>query len=197
MSPLRHEAPVPVEYRLFGLDRRLIWPTVSVYLVVFLWSGVMPAINEAVHNKEVLAGTAYNVGPVSFTPTQGWVITQTPSPVGSSSNAVVFKDGVTFSVKSGVWKGTAEELLNQIVKDQNEFLVEGKLVPVTTLQKVAGVAKRINGPDYTGLLLAYVDGKGQAVEVIVKGPAATSIQLQQPIADMIQSITFKPKEGNS
>lgn len=192
MSPLRHEAPVPIEYRLLGLDRRLIWPTVSVYLVVFLWSGVMPAIDEAVHNKEVLAGTTYNVGPVSFTPTQGWVITQTPSPVGSSSNAVVFKDGVTFSVKSGVWKGTAEELLNQIVKDQNEFIVEGKLVPVTTLQKVAGVAKRINGPDYTGLLLAYVDGKGQAVEVIVKGPAATSTQLQQPIADMIQSITFKP-----
>lgn len=139
MSPLRHEAPVPVEYRLLGLDRRLIWPTASVYLVVFLWSGVMPAINEAVHNKEVLAGTVYNVGPVRFTPTQGWVITKTPFPVGSSSNAVVFKDGVTFSVKSGVWKGTAEELLNQIVKDQKEFVVEGKLVPVTTLQKVAGL----------------------------------------------------------
>lgn len=197
MSPLRHEAPVPVEYRLLGFDRRLIWPTVSVYLVVFLWSGVMPAINEAVHNKEVLAGTAYNVGPVSFTPTQGWVITKTPFPAGSSSNAVVFKDGVSFSVKSGIWKGTAEELLNQIVKDQNEFVVEGKPVPVTTLQKVAGVAKRINGPDYTGLLLAYVDGKGQGVEVIVKGPAATSTQLEQPIADMIKSITFKPKEGDS
>ncbi len=197
MSPLRHEAPVPVEYRLLGLDRRLIWPTVSVYLVVFLWSGVMPAINEAVHNKEVLAGTAYNVGPVRFTPTQGWVITKTPFPAGSSSNAVVFKDGVTFSVKSGIWKGTAEELLNQIVKDQNEFVVEGKPVPVTTLQKVAGVAKRINGSDYTGLLLAYVDGKGQGVEVIVKGPAATSTQLEQPIADMIKSITFKPKEGDS
>jgi hypothetical protein len=157
----------------------------------------MPAINEAVHNKEVLAGTVYNVGSVRFTPTQGWVITQIPSPVGSSSNAVVFKDGVTFSVTSGVWKGTAEELLNQIVKDQNEFVVEGKLVPVTTLQKVAGVAKKINGPDYTGLLLAYVDGKGRGVEVTVKGPVATSIQLEQPIADMIKSITFKPKEGDS
>ncbi|WP_414519399.1 hypothetical protein [Nostoc sp. PCC 9305] len=157
----------------------------------------MPAINEAVHNKEVLAGTVYNVGPVRFTPTQGWVITKVPFPAGSSSNAVVFKDGVTFSVKSGVWRGTAEELLNQIVKEQNEFVVEGKLVPVTTLQKVAGVAKRINGPDYTGLLLAYVDGKGQGVEVIVKGPAATSTQLEQPIADMIKSITFKPKEGDS
>ncbi|WP_335154154.1 hypothetical protein [Nostoc sp.] len=197
MSPLRHEAAVPVEYRLLGLDRRLIWPTVSVYLVVFLWSGVMPAINEAVHNKEVLAGTVYNVGPVRFTPTQGWVMTKIPFPAGSSSNAVVSKDGVTFSVKSGIWKGTAEELLNQIVKDQNEFVVEGKLVPVTTLQKVAGVAKRINGSDYTGLLLAYVDGKGQGVEVIVKGPAATSTQLEQPIADMIKSITFKPKEGDS
>ncbi|ODH03348.1 hypothetical protein A4S05_20120 [Nostoc sp. KVJ20] len=196
MSPLRNEAAVPVEYRLFGLDRRLIWPTVSVYLVVFLWSGVMPAINEAVHNKEVLAGTAYNVGSVSFTPTQGWVLTKAPFPAGNSSTAEVFKDGVTFSVKSGVWKGTAEELLNQIVKDQNEFVVEGKPVPITTLQKVAGVAKRINSPNYTGLLLAYVDGKGQGIEVIVKGPAATSTQLEQPIADMIKSITFKPKEGD-
>ncbi|MGJ5631565.1 hypothetical protein [Nostoc sp. CALU 1950] len=156
----------------------------------------MPAINEAVHNKEVLAGTSYDVGPVRFTPTQGWVLTKTPLPVGSSSTAEVFKDGVTFSVKSGVWRGTAEELLNQIAKEQNEFVVEGKPVPVTTLQKVAGVAKRINSPDYSGLLLAYVDGKGQGVEVTVKGPAATSTQLEQAIADMIKSITFKPKEGD-
>lgn len=50
------------------------------------------------------------------------------------------------------------------MKDQNEFVVEGKPVPITTLQKVAGVAKRINSPNYTGLLLAYVDRKGQGVK---------------------------------
>lgn len=196
MSRWALEAPPPVEYRLLGLDRRLILPTLGVYLVVLLWNAVMPAVDQAVDAREIEPGTVYDVGPARFTPSPGWVLVEPPSPVGTSTSVAVFGSGVTLRVKGGSWNQDADALLERVSGDQREFIVEGPTYRVKTSAGVVGAARRITGPDYAGLLIAYVDG-GTGVEVVVKGPVETSERLAQPIAGMIQSIEFESRGGGA
>lgn len=187
----------PADSRMFGLDRKPLLPTLLVLLCVLGWSVIMPTIDAAVKQHEVESDTVLDVGMATFVPAPGWVLVQPPSPVGNSTFATVFKDRVTFLMKSGRWKASAAELLDQVTETQTEFITEGPEfeIPLSTGQP--GVARRINGPNFTGLLIAYVDGKGNGVEVVVKGPVESSEELAQPIAAMIKSIQFESAEKTS
>ena len=187
--------PPAVEDRVLGMDRRLLKPTLGALLVVLLWSVVMPAIDRSVDAREVTAGTRYDIGPASFVPAPGWVLIQPPSPVGESTTATVFSDGLTFRVKGGKWHGSAQELLDRVVKDQKEFLVEGPTLPVRTSAGTSVQARRIHGPDYVGLLLAFVDVHEQGVTMTIKGPVDASEQLAQPVAAMIRSLEFETPDA--
>lgn len=184
-----------VEHRVFGLDRRLLLPTLAVYLVVVLWAGVLPAIDEAVDADEIAPGTIYDIGPARFTPTAGWILAVPPSPVGQSTAATVFKDGVSFTVKGGLWDGSAEELLTRVADDRNDFTVDGPSRTFTSSQGFDGVTRAINGTNFTGLLMAIVDGEGAGVEVTVTGPADVLHQQTEHVGQMIASIVFETAGG--
>lgn len=184
------EGLAPVEHRVLGFDRRLLWPTVGVLLVVLLWSSIMPAIDPAVDALEIAPGTTYDMGPAKITLVPGWVLARPPSPVGESKEATIVKESIALKVKAGTSKGTATELLEQVARLQGDYVVEGRIIQIRTAQGVTGVMKKINGPNFIGLVASFVDDGG-GIAVTVKGPADASEQLGQPVAERIQSIAFK------
>jgi hypothetical protein len=178
---------------MLGMDRRLIGPTLGALLVVLLWSLVMPGIDRAVDSLEVTPGTVYDMGPAYITPAPGWVLAIPPSPVGESKSATIISGGVTVQVNGGLWAGSAGELLDQVGRLQSEFTVESQIYQAHTATGLAGVARKITGPDYAGLIAGFVDAGG-GITVIVEGPVDAASQLAQPVGEMIRSITFKSHE---
>lgn len=188
------EGTPSVEHRVLGLDRRPIRPTIGVLFVVLLWSSIMPAIDRSVDKLEIAPDTIYDMGPATFTPAPGWVLAQPPSPVGESKQATLVKESITLNVRGGTWKGTATELLDQVTRLQGDFVVEGRIYAIRSAQGVSGVMKKINGPDFIGLVASLVDAGG-GIAVTAKGPADASEELGRPVAEMIQSVAFEPKEA--
>lgn len=188
------EGPPPIEHRMMGLDRRLIWPTLGVLVVVLFWSTIMPAVDQSVDNLEIAPGTIYDMGVATFTPVPGWVLAEPPSPVGQTRTATIVKESITLNLKGDYWTGSAAELLEQVVRLQGSFVVEGRTIQIRTAQGVLGVMKKFNGPNFIGLIASLVDDGG-GIEVTVKGPADAAEQLGRPVAEMIQSIAFKPKDA--
>jgi hypothetical protein len=194
MSSSDVPATPPAEHRILGLDRRLIVPTVAVFAVVLLWNSVLPAIDEAISYHEISAGVVFDLGAASFTPTAGWLLVDPPSPGSGSSDMTVLSAGVTVRVKSGRFDGTSAQLLDRVAHDQSQFDVVGPTYPAKTNQGMEGVTRRIDGSDFTGTLFAVVDGHGNGVEAVVKGPLDSLQRQNQQIMEMLAGITFHGSE---
>ena len=68
---------VPVDQRFLGLDKRTIWPALGILVLVIVYSGVLPVINDAVsYRQEAKAGDVIDLGNGT---------TFTPAVVGASS----------------------------------------------------------------------------------------------------------------
>ena len=186
----------PVEHRVLGLDRRLVWPTLAVAAFVLFWTVIMPAVDQSVDRLEIAPDTVFDVAVASFHPAPGWVLAEPPSPVGESKDTTIVKGSVTFRVQGAGWNGTAAELLDRVSRDQRNYVLEGSTYQVRTAQGVTGVARKINGPDFVGLLAAFVDSGG-GIAITVKGPADASEAVARPVAEMIQGLSFKSKEQKS
>jgi hypothetical protein len=82
-------AAVPVDQRWFGLQRRSVVPGVVVIAIWFLWSVVVPHVNDAVaYDDEVRAGEQFSLtADLVFTPAVGWNVRQgfrtTEAPTGA------------------------------------------------------------------------------------------------------------------
>jgi hypothetical protein len=190
----------PVEHRLLGLDRRYIWPTLGVVLLVIFWTVIVPGIDEAMTADEIPNGTVYTLArEVEFTPAPGWTLNGVASPAAPAIG--IYRDGITFDIQSGAFNGTSDALLTEIKKTSKDFKVEGDTFPLSLSNSAAtGSGIQIFGTDFSGYLYALVgpgtgDNRETGVQVVVKGPPNILPQHQDEIDQMIGSIRFASGSG--
>jgi hypothetical protein len=125
------------------------------------------------------------------------------------ASALLSSDVVSYSVKSGNWDGTAEELADQMI-DVNENLdqllakdEQGRSA-ITNADGVPGEIVYIAGVDQAALIATYVfespDGPADiGVEIEVIGTPEKLEDLVEEIASMIETTTYRPagQEANS
>jgi hypothetical protein len=215
---------VPADQRVAGIDRRTIWPGIVLLVVWALWAHVMPWIDDQIESDNpIVAGDVINLGfgQVTFEPAVGWnldagtlLVDGEEDAVGVPTSATVSSETVGYTVKSGNWDGTAEELADQMI-DVNEALdqllakdeqgrativnadgVPGEIVYILGTNSAALIATFVfeQAPDATG-----VTGTPIGVEIEIRG-ATNNLQEQvEEIAGMINSTTYRAisQEENS
>ena len=193
---------VPVEHRIFGLDRRTL-PFAGVALAVWvLWAVIAPAVDDAVPwSDEVRAGDVLQVTPtVTMVPTPGWGIqsglrtTDRTSSGNTSEPVVLTADGIAFQVTSGPWTGTPAALLNQstiiasTVVGPEKFRLTQDATTIQTRDGRVGVLDGFSTPTAEGLIAALVfDGTGLQIQVV--GQPQHLAAHARDIAAMIVSIS--------
>jgi len=198
---------VPADQRLFGLDRRTIGPTLTVFVLVIVMSVVLPVVNATVPYSDIVrAGDVVELdGDVTFVPEAGWGITSgvragdAPLSGEYPSTATVEDGEVKFTVQTAPFDGDANKLLDQI-ETTSDALNRGRGVHVTgehtsivTDQGKQGATARVTGPQTGGVMAAFVfDGRG--VEAVATGPSDTGPDTTAAIFRMIRSIGH-PGEG--
>jgi len=193
---------VPADERWFGLDRRTIGPTLAVFALAFLMSVVLPVVNATVPYHDIVkAGDVLELdGKVTFIPAAGWGITSglraghAPLSGAYPATAPVEEGATKFTVRTGLFRGDAHQLLDQI-KETSDALNRGRGVRVTgapttivTDQGKQGATVRITGPHTAGIIAAFVfDGRG--VEAVATGPSDSGGEHAVTVLRMIASIS--------
>ncbi|MGO9154635.1 hypothetical protein [Mycobacterium sp.] len=193
---------VPADQRWFGLDRRTIAPTLTVFALAFVMSVVLPLVNAAIPYRDLVrAGDVMELqGDVTFVPDAGWGITsgvragQGPRSGEYPDRATVVNGDTTFAVRTAPFRGDANALLDQIEKTTDALNrgrgihVTGQHTTIVTDQGKRGATARITGPQKSGLIAAFVfDGRGveaEATEGSGDGPEPTAAVIR-----MIHSIS--------
>jgi hypothetical protein len=195
------EGWVPADERRFGLDRRTLRPTLVVFGLVLLMSVVLPVINAAVPYHDIVrAGDVMQIeGDVTFVPEAGWGITsgvragRAPISGQYPASATVEDGALKFTVRTGQFRGDADQLLDQI-ETTSDALNQGRGVHITgapativTAQGKQGATVRVTGPHTGGLIAAFVfDGRG--VEAVATGPTDAGTAQSAAVLRMIGSI---------
>ncbi|MFD4327252.1 hypothetical protein ACFWQC_21605 [Nocardioides sp. NPDC058538] len=199
------EAPpdwVPVERRWLGMDRRTLLPAGVVALLVAITFWVLPGVDSLVAvDDPIKAGDVIQVGrSVGFDPAVGWNL-ESGLRSGSATSgtypdsATLTKDGVTFTVTTGEFDGSATALLAQLRKNNGKLgpnaldLQSGTAATFRTASEITGVIARFSTTTVEGLLGALVSD-GQGIEVTVYGPAdmAGDRHLENQIVAMLESV---------
>jgi hypothetical protein len=199
---------VPADVRFFGVDRRTIGPTLTVFALAVAMSVVLPIINAKVPYHDIVkAGDAIQLqGKVTFVPEAGWGITSgvragdAPLSGAYPATATVENGALRFRVHTGRFNGDANKLLDQI-ETTSEALNRGRGVHVTgqqttivTDQGMQGATVRVTGPHTGGVIAAFVF-EGRGVEAVATGPSDTGPQPTATIFRMIRSISRTGEEN--
>ncbi len=197
----RFEPPdgwVPADQRWFGMNRRTIAPTLTVFAVALVMSVVLPMVNAAVPYHDVVrAGDVMELqGDVTFVPDAGWGITsgvragQGPLSGEYPDHATVVNGDMTFMVRTAPFHGDANALLDQIERTTDALNrgrgvhVTGPHTTVVTDQGKKGTTARITGPQRSGVIAAFVfDERGIEAQAIGR-----SDDVPEPTASVIQMI---------
>jgi hypothetical protein len=200
-----HRHRVPVEHRVFGLDRRTFPFAVTALAVWLLWVVVAPAIDDAVPwNDAVQPGDALQVtSTVTMIPAVGWGIqsglrTSDRTASGRSSEPIVLvNDGVSFGVMSGPWTGTPTGLLQQSTLitgsavGPDQFRLAPNATTIQTRGGTVGVLEGFTTPTVEGLVAAFVfDDIG--VQIQVAGTPQHLAMHAEEIGTMIESFGSHP-----
>jgi hypothetical protein len=198
---------VPADVRFFGVDRRTIGPTLTVFALAVAMSVVLPIINAKVPYHDIVkAGDVIQLqGKVTFVPEAGWGITSgvragdAPLSGAYPATATVENGALRFRVHTGRFDGDANKLLDQI-ETTSEALNRGRGVHVTgeqttivTDQGMQGATVRVTGPHTGGVIAAFVF-EGRGVEAVATGPSDTGPQPTATIFRMIRSISRTGEE---
>lgn len=198
---------VPADERRFGLDRRTLRPTLAVFALAVLMAVVLPLLNASVpYHNVVKAGDVIEVeGHVTFVPEAGWGITSGlraghPTLSGQYPATAVVEDGaLRFTLRTGLFQGNADQLLDQI-EQTSEALNGGRGVHVTgrpatlvTAQGKEGATVHITGPHTSGVIAAFVFGR-RGVEAVATGPSDGDSEPSTAVLRMIGSISQTDKE---
>lgn len=193
---------VPADQRLFGLDRRTIGPTLTVFAFALLMSVVLPLVNAAEPYHDIIhAGDVLELeGDVTFVPEAGWGITSgvraghAPLSGEYPDHATVLNGDVTFTVRTAPFHGDAEALLDQIEKT-SDALNRGRGVHITaqhttivTDQGTRGTTARITGPEKSGVIAAFVFN-GRGVKAQATGRSDSGPLPMTAVLAMIRSIS--------
>jgi hypothetical protein len=199
---------VPADVRLFGVDRRTIGPTLTVFALAVAMSVVLPIINAKVAYHDIVkAGDVIQLqGNVTFVPEAGWGITSgvragdAPLSGAYPATATVENGALRFKVHTGRFDGDASKLLDQI-ETTSEALNRGRGVHVTgeqttivTDQGMQGATVRVTGPHTGGVIAAFVF-QGRGVEAVATGPSDTGPQPTATVFRMIRSISRTGEAG--
>jgi hypothetical protein len=201
------EGWVPADERRFGLDRRTLRPTLAVFALVFVMSVVLPVVNATVPYHDIVrAGDVMQIeGDVTFVPEAGWGITSgvraghAPTSGQYPATATVEDGALKFTVRTGEFRGDADQLLDQI-EATSDALNQGRGVhitgapaTITTAQGKQGATVRVTGPHTGGLIAAFVfDGHG--VEAVATGPTDAGTEQSAAVLRMIGSIRESKQE---
>ncbi|MDA0161878.1 hypothetical protein OM076_16510 [Solirubrobacter ginsenosidimutans] len=180
---------VPVEHRVWGVfDRRYLPALLAVVGVALLWAVVMPAIDESISKDEIPAGTTVSLSRgVTFSPAQGWVYDEPPFP--DAQSVKLFADGVSFTVQSGRFDGSSEQLLAQVTSHDDDWTTRGDARAFQSGQGFPGSATEIHGGDFSGALFAIAH-EGTGVTAIAEGPVGAVTRHTRDVAEMIAGIRF-------
>jgi hypothetical protein len=193
---------VPADQRLFGLDRRTIAPTLTVFGLAFVMSVVLPLVNAAVPYHDIVnAGDVLKLqGDVTFVPEVGWGITSgvraghAPLSGEYPDRATVVHGDLTFTDRTAPFHGDANALLDQIERTSDALNrgrgvhVTGQHTTIVTDQGRQGTTARVTGPQKGGVIAAFVfDGRG--VEAEATGRSDSGPQPTAAVFGMIRSIS--------
>jgi hypothetical protein len=195
------EGWVPADERRFGLDRRTLRPTLTVFGLVFVMSVVLPVINATVPYHDIVRpGDVMQIeGDVTFVPAAGWGVTSGVraghAPISGQypASATVEDGALKFTVRTGPFHGDADQLVDQI-EATSDALNQGRGVHITgapativTAAGKQGATVRVTGPHTAGLIAAFVfDGRG--VEAVATGPTDSGSEPSAAVLRMIGSI---------
>jgi hypothetical protein len=207
---------VPVDQRVGGFDRKTIWPGVVLLVVWAIWAHGVPWLNNRIElDDKIVAGDVINLadGELTFVPAVGWNLDSglrledgKEVKVTVPSSSAVSSDVVQYSVKVGNWEGTADELLDRMLKvnEHLDNLVAKDEKARTDIANADGVPGRlvyVVGADESVLIASYVferadkDGAEQTpigVEIEVRGQTEDFQSQVQEIASMMESTTYRP-----
>jgi hypothetical protein len=201
---------VPADERRFGLDRRTIRPTLAVFALAFVMSVVLPVVNATAPYRDIVkAGDVLELeGKVTFVPAPGWGITSglraghAPLSGQYPASASVEEGATKFTVRTGLFRGDANQLLDQI-KTTSDALNRGRGVHVTgapttivTNQGKEGATVRITGPHTAGIIAAFVFG-GRGVEAVATAPSDSGPEPTATVLRMIASIHTGEGSGDN
>ena len=205
---------MPIDERVGGFDRRTIWPGVVLLIVWAIWAHAMPWIdNQIALDDPIVAGDVVNLGAqgqLTFVPAVGWNLDSglrltegSEGRVGVPSSSSVSSDVVSYSVGVGNWEGTADELLDRMlrVNDSLDTLVAKDEQGRDSVANVDGVAGRVvyvRGVDESVLIVAFVFPNSDpaltsiGVEIEVRGQTADFQDQIEEIASMIATTVYRP-----
>jgi hypothetical protein len=192
---------VPVEHRLFGLDRRTL-PFAAVAVAVWLlWTVVLPWIDRAVPwHDTIAAGERIQLtGDVTFAPAAGWGLisglrtTDRTKSGQTSTDVELVNGGVSLFIQRGPWTGSARDLLRQITKITTTarggrgIQLSSQAVTFQTASGHDGVLESFRSQRVDGLIAALVFSD-QGLQVQVVGPPDQLETLAPDIGAMLLSI---------
>ncbi len=165
---------VPVEHRLFGLDRRTFTPALIVLAIALLLGYGLPALNAAIpwHN-EIRAGDLLDLGDgATAVPPVGWqlqsgTLTGAAAANPTSLQVVLATGGATIALRGAAYGGTAEAFLDQVRRSEGTDApaIDGTRGTVTTTAGLTGVAQSTTSPSGDGLDVAFkVAGRGEPAD---------------------------------
>lgn len=208
-APAPPDSWVPVDRRFLGLDRRTILPGLLALLLVMVYGGVLPVINNAVSfDQEAKAGDVITLGGgISFAPAVGWGIEKgtltndQPRSGLVSPIATVVDGGVNFTVRTGPFRGTPNQLLTVITRTTKRatanagFHTTSRRATVTTNQGEDGVVEGFTTADSEGAMFAFVFG-GTGVQLTAIGPPDTVRRNIEGVSEMVASLTYEPEASS-
>ena len=205
---------VPIDERVGGLDRRSFWPGIVLLVVWAIWAHAMPWIDNQISlDDPIVAGDVVNLGAegqLTFVPAVGWNLDSglrltegSEGRVGVPSSSSVSSDVVSYTVAVGNWEGTADELLDQMlrVNDSLDTLVAKDEQGRDSIANVDGVAGRVvyvRGVDQSVLIVAFVFPNAVetqpsiGVEIEVRGQTTDFQDQIEEIASMIATTVYRP-----
>lgn len=198
---------VPVEHRLFGLDRRTFRPAVFVLVVALLLIYGWQTLDAAIpwHNR-IKAGDVLDLGNgATAVPPVGWQLengslTGTTGTSPTSLNIVLATGGASIVMAGAAFRGSASAFLDQVQRseaaDQNQAAASGSRGTFTTASGLTGVVQSTGGPSRDELEAAFkmATGTAQAADaapaLLVRVSAAPGqlAQYQNAVTDLLRSI---------
>lgn len=204
---LARAARVPVEHRIFGLDRRTLPFALVAVGVWLLWTVIVPWVDGRIAwNDTIRAGERVRLtDDVTFAPAPGWGLVsglrttdRTSSGQTSTAQVQLTNDGVIFLAQRGAWDGTPRALLGEITKitsteaGRDGFELSTRPTSIQTASGVDGVLEGFKTPRSEGLIAAFVFGD-TGLQVQVVGAPAQLADRSEEIGRMISSI--RQEEG--
>jgi hypothetical protein len=194
---------VPVEHRLFGLDRRTFKPGLIVLVIALVLIYGIPALNSAIpwHN-EIRAGQVLELGNgATAVPPVGWQLENGTLTGGSATNlqVVLASGGATIELNGTSYDGTADAFLDQVQRaDGDRPGVNGDRGTLTTAAGLVGVVETTTSPsggDEVDAAFKMAVGSAEAVAaapallVRIRTASGQFEHYQDEVAALLRSIT--------